>query len=76
MADMAKLQPSKVFSVPVTDFNDVQLNLCTTTTFIGTKNLRPLLTGGSCSEVALFYKDLNWDSKMGVVVGSGRYLEV
>jgi hypothetical protein len=49
----------------------VQSNLCTTTT-LGTQNLLPLWTGGHCSEVALCYEDLNWDS----IMAGGRYLEV
>ncbi len=54
-----------------------QSNLCTSTT-PGTSNLWPLFTGGRCSEVGLFYKDLSWDSKMVVAVctwslsGGGR----
>ncbi len=46
----------------------VQSNLCTTTN-LGTQNLWQLLTGGSCSEVGLCYKNLNWDSKIVVAVG-------
>jgi hypothetical protein len=40
-----------------------------TTITHGIKNLRPLLTGGHCSEVVLCYKDLNWNAKMVVAVG-------
>ncbi len=47
----------------------VQSNLCITTT-LETQNLWPLLTGGRCSEVALCYKNWNWDPKI-VVANSG-----
>ncbi len=56
-------------------------HLCTTTT-LGTPKLWPLLTGDRCSEVGLCYKNLNWGSKMVVVVGrwllfgGGCYSEV
>ncbi len=43
-------------------------NLCTTIN-LGTQKLWPLLTGGHCSEVGLYHKDLNWDFKMVVVAG-------
>ena len=46
----------------------VQSNLCTTTT-LGTLNLRPLLKGGRCLEVALCYENWKWDPKMVVAVG-------
>ncbi len=36
----------------------------------GTKNLRPLLTEGRCSEVGTCYDDINFDSK--VVVADAR----
>ena len=47
----------------------LQSYLCLTTT-LGTLNLRPLLTGGRCSEVALCYKKGKWDRQMVVVVGT------
>ncbi len=46
----------------------VQSNLCTTTP-LGTHYLGQLLTAGCCSEVTLCYKDLNWDTKMMVILG-------
>jgi hypothetical protein len=47
--------------------NQLKSNLCTTT-ITGTQNLWPLLTRGRCYEVALCYEELNWNSKMTVVV--------
>ena len=46
----------------------IQSNLCTTTT-PGTQNVWPLLTGGRCSEVGLYYKNGKWDPKMVVAIG-------
>ncbi len=40
-----------------------------TTTTLGTQNLWLLLRGGRCSEVGFCYEDLNWNTKMVVVVG-------
>jgi hypothetical protein len=40
-------------------------------------NLWPLLTGGRCSEVGLcFFKDLNWDFKIEVVLSKWSLLGV
>ena len=50
-------------------------NLCRTTT-LGTLNLWPLLTGGHCSEVALFYKIENGTPKWWLLYAGGRYSEV
>ncbi len=48
--------------------NQLLSNLGITTT-LGTQNLLPLLTGGRCSVVALYYENWNRDPEIVVAVG-------
>ncbi len=47
----------------------IALQFKSTKTTLETQSLWPLLTNGRCSEVALCYKNLNWDLKLVFKIG-------